>query len=70
MIREDRERESVTIFNTFLEKPILVLPLCNKTSNLGEEDENISYRNYYEGTKLIAAFLYQFSYMKDKKINP
>lgn len=67
MIREDRERESVAIFNTFLERPILLLPLCNKTSNLSEENENISYRNYYEGTKLIAAFLYQFSYMKDKK---
>ncbi|XP_060528292.1 cytosolic non-specific dipeptidase-like [Cylas formicarius] len=61
MIREARARQAVTIFDRVLEKNIVMLPLSCRGSNPGEPNENISSRNFYEGTKLIAAYLFQMS---------
>ncbi|CAH1985983.1 unnamed protein product [Acanthoscelides obtectus] len=61
LIREDRPRLTATIFDNVLEKSMLLLPLCSRGSNLGQADENISNKNYYEGTKLIGAFLFQYA---------
>ncbi|XP_050304401.1 cytosolic non-specific dipeptidase-like [Anthonomus grandis grandis] len=65
MIREAKAREAVTILDRILEKSILMLPLTCRGSNPGESNENITSRNYYEGTKVIAAYLFQTSYIKD-----
>lgn len=67
MIREDRGRETATIFDNVLEKNVIVLPLCEKGSNPGGANEYISARNYYEGTKLIAAYLFQLSYINEEQ---
>ncbi|XP_030764210.1 cytosolic non-specific dipeptidase-like [Sitophilus oryzae] len=61
LIREARAREVVTILDRVLEKSILMMPLSCKGSNSGEANENISIRNYYEGTKVVAAYLFQFA---------
>ncbi|CAH1155802.1 unnamed protein product [Phaedon cochleariae] len=66
LIREDRGRETATIFDNVLEKNIIILPLCAKGADPGEANENISSRNYFEGTKLIAAYLFQLSYLKEE----
>lgn len=65
MIRESRARKAVTIIDRVLEKNIVMLPLACRGSNPGEANENISSRNYYEGTKVIAAYMFQTSYIKD-----
>ncbi|KAL1494567.1 hypothetical protein ABEB36_010145 [Hypothenemus hampei] len=59
MIREPIAREAVTILDRILQRNIVVLPLARRGSNPGHENENISSRNYYEGTKVIAAYLFQ-----------
>nr|CAI5869566.1 unnamed protein product [Callosobruchus analis] len=61
LIREDRGRLTATIFDNVLEKAMLLLPLVSRGSNLGFANENISNKDYYEGTKLIAAFLFQYA---------
>ncbi|XP_033208561.1 cytosolic non-specific dipeptidase-like isoform X2 [Belonocnema kinseyi] len=40
-------------------KNILVLPLVNNEANIHSEDENISIKNYIEGTKLLANYFHQ-----------
>ncbi|KAF7273865.1 hypothetical protein GWI33_013443 [Rhynchophorus ferrugineus] len=65
LIREARAREAVTILDRVLEKSIVMMPLSCKGSNPGEVDENISTRNYYEGTKVIAAYLFQIATIQD-----
>ncbi|KAJ8947213.1 hypothetical protein NQ318_001498 [Aromia moschata] len=59
IIREDRPRETITILDRVLEKPVVLLPLYCKGCNAGEENENITARNYYEGIKLLAAYMFQ-----------
>lgn len=59
MIREDRHLDCVSILHKIIEKNILVLPLGNKNINAGKENENMTLRNMYEGTKLLAAYLFQ-----------
>lgn len=61
MIREDRSRVLLTIFDQVLETNILLLPLVPKGSNPGGANENIIIRNFYESTKLLAAYLFQIS---------
>ncbi|KAJ8969556.1 hypothetical protein NQ317_016588 [Molorchus minor] len=61
MIREDRSRETVTTLDRILEKTVLLLPLYCSGCNAGEENENVTSRNYYEGIKLLAAYLFQVS---------
>ncbi|XP_045474295.1 cytosolic non-specific dipeptidase-like [Harmonia axyridis] len=64
-IREDRPMTSISNLDGTLEKNILVLPLVGNGSNTGEANENISYRNLFEGTKLLAAYLIQLSEVKE-----
>ncbi|XP_044754032.1 beta-Ala-His dipeptidase-like isoform X2 [Coccinella septempunctata] len=64
-IREDRPMTSISTLDGTLEKNILVLPLVGNGSNTGEANENISYRNYFEGTKLLAAYLIQLAEVED-----
>lgn len=61
MIREDRARKVLTVLQRITEKSILLLPLGSKGCNAGQDNENITLRNFYEGTKLMAAYLYQVS---------
>lgn len=61
MIREDRSRVLLTIFDQVLETNILLLPLVPKGSNSGDANENVTIRNFYESTKLLAAYLFQVS---------
>ncbi|XP_028138514.1 beta-Ala-His dipeptidase-like isoform X1 [Diabrotica virgifera virgifera] len=61
LIREDRGRESPTVFDSVLEKNIVMVPLCSKNSNQAEANESISARCYYEGTKLLAAYMFQLA---------
>ncbi|KAH0998616.1 cytosolic non-specific dipeptidase-like isoform X1 [Dendroctonus ponderosae] len=68
MIRESRARKAVTVLDRVLEKNIVMLPLACRGSNPGEANENISSRNYYEGTKVIAAYMFQTSYIKDAAV--
>lgn len=56
---------SISNLDGTLEKNILVLPLVGNGSNTGEANENISYRNLFEGTKLLAAYLIQLSEVKE-----
>lgn len=56
---------SISTLDGTLEKNILVLPLVGNSSNTGEANENISYRNYFEGTKLLAAYLLQLAQIED-----
>ncbi|KAK9876881.1 hypothetical protein WA026_015917 [Henosepilachna vigintioctopunctata] len=60
-IREDRPVTSISELAGNLEKNILVLPLAGNGSNTGEANENIAYKNYFEGTKLLAAYLLQLA---------
>ncbi|KAG5883556.1 hypothetical protein JTB14_008523 [Gonioctena quinquepunctata] len=66
LIREDRGRQTATIFDNVLEKNMLILPLCSKGTNSGEADEHITSRNYFEGTKVIAAYLFQIAHANAK----
>ena len=65
MIREARGNEAVTILDRILEKNIVMLPLSCRGSNSGGPNENISSRNYYEGTKVIGAYLFQIALLND-----
>lgn len=64
MIREDRDRKTLTDLGRITEKKVLLLPLGRKGMNAGKSNENISLRNFIEGTKVLAAFLFQFAYTK------
>lgn len=64
MIREDKNINSVKILSRVIDKVVVLLPLGNKNINAGKPNENITLRNFYEGTKLLAAYLYQLSYLK------
>ncbi|XP_023021265.2 cytosolic non-specific dipeptidase [Leptinotarsa decemlineata] len=66
LIREDRGRETATIFDNVLEKNMIILPLCSKGTNSGEANEHISSRNYFEGTKVIAAYLFQIAQTREE----
>ncbi|RZC33444.1 PHF5 and/or Peptidase M20 domain containing protein [Asbolus verrucosus] len=61
MIREDRARVLLTILDSILETNILFLPLVTHGSNAGGDNENLSLRNFYESTKLLAAYLFQMA---------
>jgi hypothetical protein len=61
MIREDRARVLLTILDRVLESNILLLPLVSRGSNAGGDNENITVRIFYESTKLLAAYLFQFA---------
>ncbi|KAL3269953.1 hypothetical protein HHI36_009009 [Cryptolaemus montrouzieri] len=64
-IREDRPVTSISTLDGTLEKNILVLPLVGNGSKTGEANENIAYRNFFEGTKLLAAYLIQLAQVDD-----
>lgn len=64
MIREDRDRKTLTDLRRVTEKRVLLLPLGKKDMNAGKANENISLKNYYEGTKVIAALLFQIAALK------
>ncbi|XP_017781520.1 PREDICTED: cytosolic non-specific dipeptidase-like [Nicrophorus vespilloides] len=59
MIREDRDSTSINILE-MIGKSILLLPLVQKGGN-GPDNECILARNFYEGTKLIGAYLFQLA---------
>ncbi|CAG9829741.1 unnamed protein product [Diabrotica balteata] len=69
LIREDRGRESPAVFDSVLEKNIVMVPLCSKNSNHAEANERISARCYYEGTKLLAAYMFQLAEKPKSKAN-
>lgn len=66
MIREDRDRKTLTDLGRVTEKKVLLLPLGKKGMNAGRANEKISLKNFIEGTKVMAALLFQFSYLKKK----
>ncbi|CAG9769828.1 unnamed protein product [Ceutorhynchus assimilis] len=68
MIRRSTVTEALTVMDRTLEKPIVMVPLSRSVSRPGKCNENITYRNYIEGTKVIAAILFQISYTTD--VNP
>ena len=59
MIRDDTDYVEINILQKIIKKPILLLPLASKSSNAGKPNENIILRNFYEGTKLLGAYLLQ-----------
>lgn len=61
MIRNDKPMVLLTILDRVLENNILLLPLVTRGSNAGLENENITVRNFYESTKLLAAYLFQLA---------
>ncbi|XP_022900913.1 cytosolic non-specific dipeptidase-like isoform X2 [Onthophagus taurus] len=63
MIRDDRAYVIMNILQKIVDKNILLLPLGNKDINAGRENENITLKNYQEGTKLLAAYLFQLGYI-------
>lgn len=64
MIREDRDRRTLTDLARITETKVLLLPLGRKGLNAGRPNENITLKNFFEGTKVIAAFLFQFAALK------
>lgn len=66
MIREDRDRKTLTDLGRVSEKRILLLPLGKKGMNAGRANEHISLKNFYEGTKVIAALLFQIAHLTPK----
>lgn len=65
MIREDRDLKVVTMLNRILEKSILVWPTGDCMINSGGDNENILKKHFYESIKLMGAYLFQISYVKD-----
>lgn len=66
MIREDRDRKTLTDLRRVTEKRVLLLPLGKKGMNAGRANERISLKNFYEGTKVIAALLFQIAQLKKR----
>ncbi|XP_025835853.1 cytosolic non-specific dipeptidase-like [Agrilus planipennis] len=67
LIREDRNIPIVSMLSKVMEKPVMLLPLPSMGANISEPNENISLKNYYEGTKLLAAYILQIAEMKNVK---
>lgn len=67
MIREDRNIHSVKLLKMVLDTNALVIPLGNKSGNAGGANENVSLRNFYEGTKLLAAYIFQLALVGGKE---
>lgn len=64
MIREDQEIPILLMLRQVIEREVVLLPLANSSCNARGADENISIRNFFEGTKLLIAFLKQLSYSR------
>lgn len=64
MVREDRDRKTLTDLSRVTEKRVLLLPLGKNGMNAGRANEHISLKNFYEGTKVIAALLFQLALLK------
>ncbi|KAF5283509.1 hypothetical protein FQR65_LT02662 [Abscondita terminalis] len=59
LIREDRDLPVVNILSVATEKNILVLPLGDKHIRAGESNESIHKKHFYEGIKVLGAYLFQ-----------
>lgn len=65
LIREDKEIPIVLLLQRVLpDRNILVLPLAAGSCNAGSANENINRKQYFEGTKMLMAYLYQLSEIK------
>ncbi|XP_057651819.1 cytosolic non-specific dipeptidase-like [Diorhabda carinulata] len=69
-IREDRGRKTAVIFDGILQKNMVMVPLWSRDSKLAEANERILSRCYYEGTKLLAAYLFQLGTKPKSKPPP
>lgn len=58
-IREDEPHAILLVLFRVFKKPILMLPLCERSSNMRKPNEKISERCFFEGTKLLVAYLIQ-----------
>ncbi|KAK4875841.1 hypothetical protein RN001_012263 [Aquatica leii] len=67
MIREDRDLKIVNTLSVISEKSILVLPLGDKHIRAGEDNENMPKKNFYEGIKLLGAYLFQVAALLQKE---
>lgn len=62
MIREDNEMPILLMLRKNIGREVLLLPLVNGHSNGRVSNENVTMRNFFEGTKVLIAFLKQFGY--------
>lgn len=61
MIRDDTDSKVINIISRITEKNVLLLPIGTRDINAGFENENMPLRNFYEGTKLLGAYLFQLA---------
>lgn len=59
LIREDRDMKTVVILSRTIERNVLVLPIGDRNINVGGNNENMPKKNYYEGIKLLGAYILQ-----------
>ncbi|CAG9862058.1 unnamed protein product [Phyllotreta striolata] len=67
LIREQVSRETTNVFDSGLEKKLVILPICARGSNLGQANEHISSRCYQEAIKVLVAYMFQVASLKTKK---
>lgn len=61
MIREDKEIPTILLLQRVLDKSILLLPLAAEKSNANKPNENITKKQFFEGTKVLVAYLSQLA---------
>lgn len=64
MIRVDKDLQAVKILSRATEKSVVVLPIGAASTNAGLPNENLSQRNMFESIKVMAAYLFQISFIK------
>ncbi|KAB0794870.1 hypothetical protein PPYR_11709 [Photinus pyralis] len=67
MIREDCDMKVVTMLSVLTERCVLVLPLGDNHINAGRSNENIRRANYYDGMKVLGAYLFQIAELADRE---